>query len=56
VERSRQHPQSPAIAAALLIVMGFYFLFQNFGWINGSVIWPLALILLGIFMLVRRSQ
>lgn len=56
MERSRQHPQGPAIAAALLIVMGFYFLFQNFGWIDGSVIWPLALILLGIFMLVRRSQ
>ena len=55
VERSRQHPNGPAIAAALLIIMGFYFLFQNFGWINGSIIWPLALILLGIFMLVRRS-
>lgn len=56
VERSRQHPNGPSIAAALLIVMGFYFLLQNFGWINGSIIWPLALILLGIFMLVRRDQ
>lgn len=55
VERSRQHPNGPVIAAGLLIVMGFYFLFENFGWINGSIFWPLALILLGIFLLVRRG-
>ncbi len=56
VERSRQHPNGPAIAAALLIIMGFYFLFENFGWINGGIFWPLALILLGVFLLLRRGQ
>jgi len=56
VERSRQHPNGPAIAAGLLILMGFYFLFENFGWIAGSIFWPLALILLGVFLLVRRGQ
>lgn len=56
VERSRQHPNGPSIAAALLILMGFYFLFENFGWINGSIFWPLALILLGVFLLLRRGQ
>lgn len=56
VERSRQHPNGPAIAAALLIIMGFYFLFENFGWINGSIFWPLALILLGVFLLLRRES
>lgn len=56
VERGRQHPNGPAIAAALLIIMGIYFLLENFGWISGSIIWPLALILLGIFLLVRRGQ
>lgn len=56
VERSRQHPNGPAIAAAFLIVMGFYFLFENFGWINGGIFWPLALILLGVFLLLRRGQ
>lgn len=55
VERSRQHPNGPAIAAALLIVMGFYFLFENFGWIDGGIFWPLALILLGVFLLLRRG-
>lgn len=56
VERSRQHPNGPVIAAALLIIMGIYFLLENFGLISGSIIWPLALILLGIFLLVRREQ
>lgn len=55
VERSRQHPNGPAIAAALLIIMGFYFLFENFGWIGGGIFWPLALILLGLFLLLRRG-
>lgn len=53
VDRARQHPNGPAIAAVLLILMGFYFLFENFGWIDGGIFWPLALIVLGIFLLVR---
>ncbi|MDX1663558.1 MAG: PspC domain-containing protein [Candidatus Promineifilaceae bacterium] len=53
---ARRHPNGPAIAAALLILLGFYFLFENLGWIDGSLIWPLALILLGIFLLVRRDE
>lgn len=56
VEHGRQHPNGPTIAAGLLIVMGIYFLLENFGWISGNIFWPLALILLGIFMLIRRNQ
>jgi phage shock protein C len=56
VERGRQSHNRPTIAAGLLIFMGVYFLFENFGWIDGSIVWPLALILLGIFLLVRRDQ
>ncbi len=56
VERNRQHPNGPTIAAGLLIVMGFYFLLENLGWVSGSVFWPLALIALGIFLLVRRDR
>ncbi len=55
-DRARQHPNGPTIAAGLLIVLGFYFLLENLGWINGGIFWPLALILLGIFMLVRRNE
>lgn len=54
-DRARQHPRGPTIAAALLIFLGFYFLLENLGWISGGIFWPLALILLGIFMLVRRN-
>lgn len=56
VERGRQHPNGPVIAAGLLIFMGIYFLFENLGWISGSIFWPLALILLGIFLLVRGGR
>ncbi len=56
VERARQHPNGPAIAAVLLILMGIYFLLENLGFVSGSLFWPLALILLGIFLLVRRSR
>lgn len=56
VERARRHPNGPAIAAGLLIIMGFYFLLENFGWIDGSVFWPLALILLGAYLLLRRDR
>lgn len=56
VDRARQHPNGPTIAAVLLIVMGIYFLLENFGLVSGGLFWPLALILLGVFMLVRRNQ
>lgn len=55
VQRSREHPNGPAIAAGILIFMGIYFLLENFGWVSGNIFWPLALILLGIFMLIRRN-
>lgn len=56
VQRSREHPNGPAIAAGILIFMGIYFLLENFGWVSGNIFWPLALILLGIFMLIRRNS
>jgi phage shock protein C len=56
VERTREHPNRPIIAAGLLIFMGIYFLLENLGWVSGNIFWPLALILLGIFLLVRRNQ
>lgn len=55
VQRSREHPNGPAIAAGILIFMGIYFLLENFGWVSGNIFWPLALILLGVFMLIRRN-
>jgi phage shock protein C len=56
VDRARRHPDGPRIAAFLLILMGVYFLLENLGFFAGSLFWPLALILLGVFLLVRRNR
>ncbi|MGB3713418.1 MAG: PspC domain-containing protein [Candidatus Promineifilaceae bacterium] len=59
VKRVRRHPQGPAIAAGLLILMGIYLLMDSFGllsWLNGTVIVALAFIGLGIYLISRRKQ
>jgi hypothetical protein len=46
-------------AGAALLVIGAYYLLQNLGllnWLPGDVLWPLLLILLGLYLLVRRSR
>jgi phage shock protein C len=56
VDRARRHPDGPRIAAVLLILIGVYFLLENLGFVSGGLFWPMALILLGIFLLVRRNR
>lgn len=56
VDRARRHPDGPRIAAVLLILMGIYFFLENLGFVSGSLFWPMALILLGVFLLVRRNR
>jgi phage shock protein PspC (stress-responsive transcriptional regulator) len=59
VKRVRRHPQGPAIAAGLLILMGIYLLMDSFGllsWLNGTVIVALAFIALGFYLIARRKQ
>ena len=44
---------------AALLIVGLYYLLQNLGligWLRGDVLWPLLLILFGIWLLVRRSR
>jgi cell wall-active antibiotic response 4TMS protein YvqF len=46
-------------AGAALLVIGAYYLLQNLGllkWLPGDVLWPLLLILLGVYLLVRRNR
>jgi len=46
-------------AGAALLVIGAYYLLQNLGllnWLPGDVLWPLLLILLGLYLLVRRNR
>jgi hypothetical protein len=43
--------------AVALILWGGYYLLKNLGlldWIHNDVIWPILLIALGVFLLVRR--
>jgi hypothetical protein len=40
-------------------VVGAYYLLQNLGllsWLRGDVLWPVLLILLGLYLLVRRNR
>jgi hypothetical protein len=42
-----------------LVVIGGYYLLQNLGllsWLRGDVLWPVLLILLGAYLLVRRNR
>jgi hypothetical protein len=42
-----------------LVVIGAYYLLQNLGllsWLRGDVLWPVVLILLGVYLLVRRNR
>ena len=59
VKRIRIHPQGPAIAAGSLIVLGFYLLFSNLGWLawlGSGVFWALLLIGAGIYLMTRRNK
>lgn len=59
VKRVRQHPQGPILAAGLLILLGFFLLFNNLGWfawLSGGVFWALVLIGLGIYIFARSRR
>jgi phage shock protein C len=44
------------IFGAILIAIGIAFLAANTGFVDWSVIWPAALVVLGIFLLVRNLE
>lgn len=49
----------PGTVGLLLILFGLYFLMNQMGWlhwISGGVFWPLIIIGIGLYMLIRRSQ
>lgn len=53
------HIGRPGTVGTLLILFGSYFLLSELGvfnWLHGGVFWPLLLIGLGVFLLVRRTQ
>lgn len=56
VRRARAHPQGRTLAAGLLILLGVFLLFENFGWLSSGIFWAVALIGLGLYLIVRRGQ
>lgn len=56
VRQARTHPEGRTLAAGLLILLGLYLLIENTGWISSGIFWPLALIGLGLFLIIRRGQ
>ena len=49
----------PGTAGVVLILLGAFFLFSEFGllgWFSNSFFWPLLIIGVGIYVLVRRSR
>lgn len=49
----------PGTIGILLILLGVYFLFSQFGWFNwvsGPIFWSLLIIGAGVFLLLRRSR
>jgi hypothetical protein len=42
-----------------MILLGIYFLLRNLGlidWVNGDLVWPVILIGLGLWLIVRRAR
>ena len=48
----------PGTIGTLLILFGVYFLLSQFGWLNwlSGVFWPIVIIGVGAFMLMRREE
>jgi phage shock protein C len=49
----------PGTVGVLLVLFGFYFLFSEFGWLNwlsGEIFWPLVIVGLGVYLLLRRGR
>jgi phage shock protein C len=49
----------PGTVGLILLLLGGYFLLSELGlfhWISGAVFWPLAIIGIGVYMLIRRNK
>lgn len=56
VKQMQGHPQGRTLVAGLLILLGFFLLFDNFGWLDSGIFWALALIGAGLYLIIRRSR
>jgi hypothetical protein len=40
----------------VLIVVGVYLLLRNLGWVRDDIFWPLVLIAVGLWLILRRAR
>lgn len=55
----RRRNRSSLWGGAVLVIVGAYFLLRNFGlldWLKWEVFWPVALIAVGLYLVVRRLR
>jgi hypothetical protein len=58
-QKKNRYYYSRVYPAVWLIVIGFFFLLNNFGYLSGDVwgkLWPLFIIIPGVFMLLRPRR
>lgn len=53
---SGQDNRRTIIAGSVLIGLGLLFLLERLGWLRPGVLWPLALILVGVVLLVQNLR
>lgn len=49
----------PGTVGLILLLLGVYFLLSEIGlfhWVSGAVFWPLVIIGIGVYMLLRRNK
>lgn len=56
VQKARQDPSGRNLAAVFLIGLGGYFLLTQLGLLNGGLLFPLLLVVIGLILVLRRSQ
>lgn len=56
IDKMSQSEKRPVVGGAILILLGVFFLFSNFGWFDAGIFWSLLLVAVGLFILLRRSE
>lgn len=59
VQSSASQLGRPATIGVIMVLLGAYFLLSELGlfnWLSGAIFWPLVIIGVGVFLLLRRNK
>lgn len=54
-----RRPRSGIWAGLILVLVGAYFLLRNFGlvdWLRWDYVWPVVIIVIGLYLVLRRLR